>query len=113
MNYKKGIIVVTVFFIFVFLSMEMRSASIASSTIFSMGEQTEVKIYVIANTLRKIEEEKLAENVLDEYWKVNGKREDEVCSLVVYRTKLHYRMNREYKTLYYDDNELEIINEGL
>ena len=113
MKCKKRIIVFTVFLVFVVLCTEIRPVSIVSSTLFSTENRIEIKIYVIANTLGKIDEKKLAEKVLNEYWKVNGKRENEVCSLVIYQTKLHYRINREYKTLYFNENELEIINEGL
>ena len=113
MKMKKGIIVVTVLLVFVLLCMEIRPATITSSTVFSMENQTEVKLYVIANTLGMINEEKLAENVLYEHWKINGKRENEAYTFVIYRTNFHYRMNLEYKTVYFDENELEIINEGL
>lgn len=98
--------------LFLFLCEEVKPATIASSTIYTTANQTEVKMYVIANTLLPINQEKIIEHIISEHRKINGKRENENYIAVLYRTRFHYRKNLEYTTLFCDSNG-EIINEGL
>ena len=114
MKRKKGmsLLLVSALFLLIFLWIEIKPATVASSTIYTTADQTEVKMYVIANTLLPIDKEKLAEEILSEYWKINGKRENESYTMVLYRTMIHFRGSREYNTVSCDNNG-EIINGGL
>jgi len=49
----------------------------------------------------------LVQDVISEYRKINGKRENEVYTLVLYRTTAHYRKNWEYDTVKCGDNDMK------
>jgi len=114
MKRKKGmfLLLISLLLLLIFLFIEVKPATVASSTIYTTAGQAEVKMYVIANTLLQINHEKLAEEIISEYWKINGKRENESYTLVFYRTMIHYKENLEYDTVFCDNNG-EIINGGL
>ena len=96
--------------IIMLIYVEMRPVSIASSTVFTTEEQTEITMYVVLNTLNKIDKDKLVQDVISEHRKINGKRKNEVYTLVLYRTDVHYRKNWEYDTVNCDENGMVIHN---
>lgn len=97
----------------IFLSIEASSYSIVSSSVFSMTEHTEIKLFVLLNSMTHIDEEKLAGEIVTEHQAVNGFTNNTHYILKLYRTLFHYRKNWEYDTIICDENGVIVCCEDI
>lgn len=75
---------------------ELQSAKLYYSSVFSTSEGVETEMYVVMNTLIPVDVDEMIKKVVSEYQQVNGDREKTVYKIHLYRTELHYRENIEY-----------------
>ena len=90
--------------ILIFLNIEIRPAEICCSSIFTTYENTEINLVVLMNTLCPVDEQKLAQKIIFEEQQVNGKRNNSVYTLSLYRSIVHYRNDWEYDSFICDEN---------
>lgn len=105
-NYFKSgslLLVLAVLVLALFLSIETSPCQIVSSSVFSSADQTETRLYVIANTLLPIREEKFAKEVIKDHLKQNSPRGKAVYELRLYRTEVHYHFHIECDVIYCDE----------
>lgn len=102
---KIKIIVICIMLIIAFmLPIELLPYGVHHSVIFTSGDQTEIKLCVLANTFFIVDEEDLAEKVVQSHVSINGTRPNTTYELEIYRTNIHYKQNWKYDTIFCDEN---------
>lgn len=109
MKWKRKVLIVI---FLVFICLEMRPFSIVYSSVFTTSEQTELHLYVQMNTLLGVNEDVMAEKIIEEHQRINQQEGKIVYTLHLYRTGVHYRWNREYNTIKCDENGAIICCRG-
>ena len=88
----------------VFICIEMCPFSIVYSSVFTTSEQTELHLYVQMNTFLGVNEDVMAEKIIEEHQRINQTDGKIFYTLHLYRTGMHYRWNCEYDTIKCDEN---------
>nr|WP_242973578.1 hypothetical protein [Massilistercora timonensis] len=83
-------------------SVEARPWEVCASSVFTSGNETDVRLCVVVNSLLPIDGSKVAREVVEEHLKINGPREEARYELEVYRTYLHYRWHCPWGVIYCD-----------
>ena len=106
----KIIIVIVGMGIFLFLNTEVRPVQIYSSSIFTTPGNTEIKINVLMNTWLPIDTEERIKEIISEEQEINGRRENPIYTLKMYRSLFHYRNDWEYTSITCDENGVKICD---
>lgn len=118
---RRGVLGLLLFVLAVLLYLALAPVKIMSSSVFTSPGLTEIRLYVVTNSLLPagdIENAGIAENaentgnagnaetlarqIVREHQKQNGPRADGVYELRLYRTEVHYILHREYAYLFCD-----------
>ena len=118
---RRGVLGLLLFVLAVFLYLALAPVKIMSSSVFTSPGLTEIRLYVVTNSLLPAGDienagntgnaentgnagnaETLARQIVREHQKQNGPRADGVYELRLYRTEVHYILHREYAYLFCD-----------
>lgn len=118
---RRGALGLLLFVLAVLLYLALAPVKIMSSSVFTSPGLTEIRLYVVTNSLlpagdienagnaRNAENtgnagnaETLARQIVREHQKQNGPRADGVYELRLYRTEVHYILHKEYAYLFCD-----------
>lgn len=100
------LLTLTILLLAALLYIEASPYKIVSSSVFSSADQTEIRLYVIANTLMPIQEDELARQVVENHLKQNGPRGKTTYELRVYRTEVHYHFHIESGVIFCSESGL-------
>ena len=96
-------LVVLLIVITIFIHIEIQPHAVISSSVYQDSEQTEIHLYVLANTFFCVDKNKVSEEIICGHQKINGIQNNTVYTLRLYRTLFHYRRNWEYDTIICDE----------
>lgn len=118
---RRGVLGLLLFVLAVLLYLALAPVKIMSSSVFTSPGLTEIRLYVVTNSLLPAGDienaentgnarnagnagnaETLARQIVREHQKQNGPRADGVYELRLYRTEVHYILHREYAYLFCD-----------
>ena len=118
---RRGVLGLLLFVLAVLLYLALAPVKIMSSSVFTSPGLTEIRLYVVTNSLLPAGDienagnarnagnvgtagnaEVLARQIVREHQKQNGPRADGVYELRLYRTEVHYILHREYAYLFCD-----------
>lgn len=118
---RRGVLGLLLFVLAVLLYLALAPVKIMSSSAFTSPGLTEIRLYVVTNSLLPAGDienagntgnarnagnagnaETLARQIVREHQKQNGPRADGVYELRLYRTEVHYILHREYAYLFCD-----------
>lgn len=118
---RRGVLGLLLFVLAVLLYLALAPVKIMSSSVFTSPGLTEIRLYVVTNSLLPAGDienagntgnarntgnagnaETLAHQIVREHQKQNGPRADGVYELRLYRTEVHYILHREYAYLFCD-----------
>ena len=121
---RRGVLGLLLFVLAVLLYLALAPVKIMSSSVFTSPGLTEIRLYVVTNSLLPVGDienaentgnagnagtvgstgnaEVLARQIVREHQKQNGPRGDGVYELRLYRTEVHYILHREYAYLFCD-----------
>lgn len=118
---RRGALGLLLFVLAVLLYLALAPVKIMSSSVFTSPGLTEIRLYVVTNSLLPAGDienagntgnarnagnagnaETLARQIVREHQKQNGPRADGVYELRLYRTEVHYILHREYAYLFCD-----------
>ena len=118
---RRGVMGLLLFVLAVLLYLALAPVKIMSSSVFTSPGLTEIRLYVVTNSLLPAGDienagntgnarntgnagnaETLARQIVREHQKQNGPRADGVYELRLYRTEVHYILHREYAYLFCD-----------
>ena len=121
---RRGVLGLLLFVLAVLLYLALAPVKIMSSSVFTSPGLTEIRLYVVTNSLLPAGDienvgnagnagnagtvgstgnaEVLARQIVREHQKQNGPRADGVYELRLYRTEVHYILHRQYAYLYSD-----------
>ena len=118
---RRGVLGLLLFVLAVLLYPALAPVKIMSSSVFTSPGLTEIRLYVVTNSLLPAGDienagntgnaentgnagnaETLARQIVREHQKQNGPRADGVYELRLYRTEVHYILHREYAYLFCD-----------
>ena len=118
---RRGVMGLLLFVLAVLLYLALAPVKIMSSSVFTSPGLTEIRLYVVTNSLLPAGDienagntgnarntgnagnaETLAHQIVREHQKQNGPRADGVYELRLYRTEVHYILHREYAYLFCD-----------
>lgn len=121
---RRGVLGLLLFVLAVLLYLALAPVKIMSSSVFTSPGLTEIRLYVVTNSLLPVGDienaentgnagnagtvgstgnaEVLARQIVREHQKQNGPRADGVYELRLYRTEVHYILHREYAYLFCD-----------
>ena len=124
---RRGVLGLLLFVLAVLLYLALAPVKIMSSSVFTSPGLTEIRLYVVTNSLLPAGDiehagtagnagntgnaentgnagnaETLARQIVREHQKQNGPRADGVYELCLYRTEVHYILHREYAYLFCD-----------
>ena len=118
---RRGALGLLLFVLAVLLYLALAPVKIMSSSVFTSPGLTEIRLYVVTNSLLPAGDienagntgnarntgnagnaETLAHQIVREHQKQNGPRADGVYELRLYRTEVHYILHREYAYLFCD-----------
>ena len=118
---RRGVLGLLLFVLAVLLYLAFAPVKIMSSSVFTSPGLTEIRLYVVTNSLLPAGDienagntgnarnagnagnaETLARQIVREHQKQNGPRADGVYELRLYRTEVHYILHREYAYLFCD-----------
>ena len=118
---RRGVLGLLLFVLAVLLYLVLAPVKIMSSSVFTSPGLTEIRLYVVTNSLLPAGDienagntgnarnagnagnaETLARQIVREHQKQNGPRGDGVYELRLYRTEVHYILHREYAYLFCD-----------
>lgn len=118
---RRGALGLLLFVLAVLLYLAFAPVKIMSSSVFTSPGLTEIRLYVVTNSLLPAGDienagntgnarnagnagnaETLARQIVREHQKQNGPRADGVYELRLYRTEVHYILHREYAYLFCD-----------
>lgn len=118
---RRGVLGLLLFVLAVLLYLAHAPVKIMSSSVFTSPGLTEIRLYVVTNSLLPAGDienvgnagnaentgnagnaETLARQIVREHQKQNGPRADGVYELRLYRTEVHYILHREYAYLFCD-----------
>ena len=118
---RKGVLGLLLFVLAVLLYLALAPVKIMSSSVFTSPGLTEIRLYVVTNSLLPAGDienagnagnaentgnagnaETLARQIVREHQKQNGPRADGVYELRLYRTEVHYILHKEYAYLFCD-----------
>lgn len=95
---------ICILIILLFFIVEILPPRIQYSSIFTTPGSTEIRLYVLMNTLLLVDEESLMRNIISEEQKINGMKDNSIYKLKLYRTRIHYLNDLEYDFLICDEN---------
>lgn len=78
---------------------ESRPYEVLNSTVMSSPNLTETEITLVIHTILPIDKEALAKEIVEDHMRLNGDRPNQYVELELYRTGLHYRLDKVYDTL--------------
>lgn len=118
---RRCVLGLLLFVLAVLLYLALAPVKIMSSSVFTSPGLTEIRLYVVTNSLLPAGDienagnagnaentgnagnaETLARQIVREHQKQNGPRADGVYELRLYRTEVHYILHREYAYLFCD-----------
>lgn len=121
---RRGVLGLLLFVLAVLLYLALAPVKIMSSSVFTSPGLTEIRLYVVTNSLLPAGDienaentgnagnagtvgstgnaETLARQIVREHQKQNGPRADGVYELRLYRTEVHYILHKEYAYLFCD-----------
>lgn len=118
---RRGVLGLLLFVLAVLLYLALAPVKIMSSSVFTSPGLTEIRLYVVTNSLLPAGDienagnagnaentgnagnaETLARQIVREHQKQNGLRADGVYELRLYRTEVHYILHKEYAYLFCD-----------
>ena len=118
---RRGALGLLLFVLAVLLYLALAPVKIMSSSVFTSPGLTEIRLYVVTNSLLPAGDienagntgnarnagnagnaETLARQIVREHQKQNGPRADGVYELRLYRTEVHYILHKEYAYLFCD-----------
>ena len=118
---RRGVLGLLLFVLAVLLYLAFAPVKIMSSSVFTSPGLTEIRLYVVTNSLLPAGDienagntgnarnagnagnaETLARQIVREHQKQNGPRADGVYELRLYRTEVHYILHKEYAYLFCD-----------
>ena len=118
---RRGVLGLLLFVLAVLLYLALAPVKIMSSSVFTSPGLTEIRLYVVTNSLLPAGDienagntgnarntgnagnaETLARQIVREHQKQNGPRADGVYELRLYRTEVHYILHKEYAHLFCD-----------
>jgi len=118
---RRGVLGLLLFVLAVLLYLALAPVKIMSSSVFTSPGLTEIRLYVVTNSLLPAGDienaenagnaentgnagnaEVLARQIVREHQKQNGPRADGVYELRLYRTEVHYILHKEYAYLFCD-----------
>lgn len=118
---RRGVLGLLLFVLAVLLYLALAPVKIMSSSVFTFPGLTEIRLYVVTNSLLPAGDienagntgnarnagnagnaETLARQIVREHQKQNGPRADGVYELRLYRTEVHYILHKEYAYLFCD-----------
>ena len=118
---RRGVLGLLLFVLAVLLYLALAPVKIMSSSVFTSPGLTEIRLYVVTNSLLPVGDienagntgnarnagnagnaETLARQIVREHQKQNGPRADGVYELRLYRTEVHYILHKEYAYLFCD-----------
>lgn len=118
---RRGVLGLLLFVLAVLLYLALAPVKIMSSSVFTSPGLTEIRLYVVTNSLLPAGDienagntgnarnagnagnaEALARQIVREHQKQNGPRADGVYELRLYRTEVHYILHKEYAYLFCD-----------
>lgn len=118
---RRGVLGLLLFVLAVLLYLAFAPVKIMSSSVFTSPGLTEIRLYVVTNSLLPAGDienagntgnarnagnagnaETLAHQIVREHQKQNGPRADGVYELRLYRTEVHYILHKEYAYLFCD-----------
>lgn len=118
---RRGVLGLLLFVLAVLLYLALAPVKIMSSSVFTSPGLTEIRLYVVTNSLLPAGDienagnagnarntgnagnaETLAHQIVREHQKQNGPRADGVYELRLYRTEVHYILHKEYAYLFCD-----------
>ena len=118
---RSGVLGLLLFVLAVLLYLALAPVKIMSSSVFTSPGLTEIRLYVVTNSLLPAGDienagntgntentgnagnaETLARQIVREHQKQNGPRADGVYELRLYRTEVHYILHKEYAYLFCD-----------
>lgn len=118
---RRGVPGLLLFVLAVLLYLALAPVKIMSSSVFTSPGLTEIRLYVVTNSLLPAGDienagntgntentgnagnaETLARQIVREHQKQNGPRADGVYELRLYRTEVHYILHKEYAYLFCD-----------
>ena len=121
---RRGALGLLLFVLAVLLYLALAPVKIMSSSVFTSPGLTEIRLYVVTNSLLPAGDlenagntgnagnagnvenagnaEVLARQIVREHQKQNGPRADGVYELRLYRTEVHYILHKEYAYLFCD-----------
>ena len=118
---RRGVLGLLLFVLVVLLYLALAPVKIMSSSVFTSPGLTEIRLYVVTNSLLPAGDienaentgnarnagnagnaETLARQIVREHQKQNGPRADGVYELRLYRTEVHYILHKEYAYLFCD-----------
>lgn len=118
---RRGVLGLLLFVLAILLYLALAPVKIMSSSVFTSPGLTEIRLYVVTNSLLPAGDienagntgnarntgnagnaETLARQIVREHQKQNGPRAYGVYELRLYRTEVHYILHREYAYLFCD-----------